>query len=139
MNTASWAGSAKANRKGPEPTLEWSTWKWFAREDYKQPPRTIYFRSATCDNLNMVYLKATLLRRSTVLNLLYELVFPDQAWSKIVFLPISLDGWIQTKIVSCLLHQMFRISVTFEMRTTKCGEIYISIAADTTAEWVYKG
>ncbi len=30
-------------------------------------------------------------------------------------------------------------SVTLEMRTTKCGEIYISIDAHTTAERVYKG
>ena len=33
----------------------------------------------------------------------------------------------------------FRISVTFEMRTTEYSEIYISIDAHTTAERVYKG
>ncbi len=34
---------------------------------------------------------------------------------------------------------IFRIRVTLEMRTTKCGEIYISIDTHTTAERVYKG
>ncbi len=33
----------------------------------------------------------------------------------------------------------FRISVTFEMRTTEYSEIYISIDAHTVAERVYKG
>jgi len=34
---------------------------------------------------------------------------------------------------------MFRISVTFEMRTTEYSEIYISIASHTVAEQLYKG
>jgi len=33
----------------------------------------------------------------------------------------------------------FRISVTFEMRTTEYSEIYISIDTHTAAERVYKG
>ncbi len=33
----------------------------------------------------------------------------------------------------------FRISVTFEMRTTEYSEIYISIDTHTIAERVYKG
>ncbi len=33
----------------------------------------------------------------------------------------------------------FRISVTFEMRTTEYSEIYISIDTHTFAEGVYKG
>jgi hypothetical protein len=33
----------------------------------------------------------------------------------------------------------FLICVTFEMRTTEYSEIYISIAAHTIAERVYKG
>jgi hypothetical protein len=34
---------------------------------------------------------------------------------------------------------MFRISVTFEMRTTEYNEIYISIDTHTVAARVYKG
>ncbi len=33
---------------------------------------------------------------------------------------------------------MFRISVTFEMRTTENSEVYISIDSNTVAERVYK-
>ena len=34
---------------------------------------------------------------------------------------------------------MFRIRVTFEMRTTEYSEIYVSIVAHTITERVYKG
>jgi hypothetical protein len=42
--------------------------------------------------------------------------------------------------VSCgLYYKNFRISVTFEIRTTEYSEIYISIDTHTVAERVYKG
>jgi hypothetical protein len=49
----------------------------------------------------------------------------------------------QSSSIQCLslanVINNFRISVTFEMRTTEYSEIYISIDTHTIAERVYKG
>ena len=53
------------------------------------------------------------------------------------FIEISL--LYETIDADSVFKMYFRISVTFEMRTTEYSEIYISIDTHTIAERVYKG